>query len=284
LGWLGKSKKTPVPTGKREELWTRCSSCEAHVFREEWEKNIKVCPKCNFHDRLPCRERVELLVDPGTWTERDTNIAFADPLQFSGGGTSYQEKATQSGEKTGLKESVISGRGKIQGIDTALVVMDFRFMGGSLGSATGELILQATHRALRHRIPLVVVSASGGARMQEGMYSLMQMAKTCAGIARLHANNIPYISILTHPTMGGVSASYAMVGDVNIAEPGALIGFAGRRVIEQTIKQKLPEGFQTAEYLLEHGFLDFIVPRSDMKARLGALLAYGVNKRVRKGA
>jgi acetyl-CoA carboxylase carboxyl transferase subunit beta len=284
LGWLRKSKKTVAPAGKREELWTRCPSCEAHVFREEWEKSIKVCPKCNFHDRLTCRERIDLLIDRGTFSERDKGMGWADPLDFEGGGVSYNDKASQAEEKTGLREAVLSGRGKVNGTDIAIVVMDFRFMGGSLGSVTGELILQATHRALRHKIPLVIVSASGGARMQEGMFSLMQMAKTCAGVARLHANHLPYISILTHPTMGGVSASYSMVGDVNISEPGALIGFAGRRVIEQTIKQKLPDGFQTAEYLLEHGFLDLIVPRSEMKARLASLLAYGVNKRVRKGA
>jgi acetyl-CoA carboxylase carboxyl transferase subunit beta len=275
MGWFTKSKKPPeaLPP-KEEELWIVCTSCKAHIFKQEWDKSFKVCPKCNFHERLTCHERIDITVDDGTFREFNAEISTSDPLDFTDASEKYKEKAEATKAKIGLKESVVTGSGRINGITAALAVMDFRFLGGSLASGTGEKILLAADYALRHRRPYIIFSASGGARMHEGIISLMQMPKTCAGIARLHRAGIPYISVLTHPTTGGVSASFAMVGDLNVAEPGALIGFAGQRVIEQTIKQKLPPGFQTAEYLIEHGFIDQIVHRKDMKSFLTSVLRY----------
>ena len=276
MGWFNRSRGKPVAQGKTksEDMWVVCPSCEAHVFKEEWHKGLKVCPKCNFHDRLTCHERIKLLLDAGSWHELGAGVSTTDPLEFVDGKGKYADKAQVAKEKTGLQESVMTGCGKISGRRVVMAVMDFRFLGGSLGSGTGEKILRAAKYALKHKMPFIIVSASGGARMHEGIVSLMQMAKTCAGIARLHKARIPYISILTHPTTGGVSASFAMVGDINISEPGALIGFAGRRVIEETIKQKLPDDFQTAEYLLDHGFIDGIVNRSEMKDYLMNVLRY----------
>ncbi|MHA1567897.1 MAG: acetyl-CoA carboxylase, carboxyltransferase subunit beta [Alphaproteobacteria bacterium] len=273
MGWFRKSKKHKAAT-EHEDLWVVCRRCKAHVFKEEWERNLKVCPKCNFHGRITFQERLDLVIDAGTFEEFDADITAADPLGFVDGKGSYADKARATERATGLKEAVITGRGQINGRPVVTAVMDFRFLGGSLAGGTGEKILLASDYALRHRRPYIVFSASGGARMHEGMVSLMQMAKTCAGIARLHQARVPYISVLTDPTFGGVSASFAMVGDLNIAEPGALIGFAGRRVIEQTIKQKLPEDFQTAEYLIEHGFIDCLVNRSEMKDFLHRTLKY----------
>ena len=272
MAWFRKSKQKAQP-GKAE-LWEVCPSCKAHVFKEEWLAAIKVCPKCNHHARLTYQERLGLLIDAGTFEEFDADITARDPLKFVDAKGSYADKAAETTKQTGLKESIVTGRGNIDGIQVVIGIMDFRFLGGSLAGSTGDKILLAADYALRHRRPLILVSASGGARMHEGIVSLMQMAKTCAGIARLNRGRIPYISVLTDPTFGGVSASYAMVGDLNVAEPGALIGFAGRRVIEQTIKQKLPEDFQTAEYLLDHGFIDRIVSRSEMKDLLGNVLKY----------
>jgi len=274
MGWFRRSaQKKKAPEGK-EELWVICSACKAHIFKEEWESKLKVCPKCNFHDKITYDERLRLLLDAATFKELNPEITTSDPLGFADAKGTYAAKAEGARAMTNMKESVVTGRGKILGTPVVVAVMDFRFLGGSLGSGTGEKILLASSCALRHRLPYIVVSASGGARMQEGVISLMQLAKTCAGIARLHKEGIPYISVLTHPTTGGVSASYGMVGDINVAEPGVLIGFAGRRVIEQTIKQKLPEGFQTAEYLLEHGFVDYIVNRGEMKEFLHRVLKY----------
>jgi acetyl-CoA carboxylase carboxyl transferase subunit beta len=244
------------------------------VFKEDWGKNFNVCPRCNFHGKLTAYERINVTLDSGTFKEFNQNITPADPLEFVDSKGSYREKISESREKTKLNESVVTGTGKINDIPVVVAVMDFRFMGGSLGSATGEKILLASNHAYDRRMPYIIFSASGGARMHEGILSLMQMAKTCAGISRLEERKIPYISVLTDPTTGGVSASFAMVGDINIAEPGALIGFAGRRVIEGTIKQKLPENFQTSEYLLEHGFVDCIVHRKEMKDTLGKILSY----------
>ena len=278
MGWFRKSRRSVAIPAAENELWTVCPSCKAHIFKEEWENNLKVCPKCDFHDKITYKERLELLIDPGTFQELNAGITTSDPLKFADGKGTYANKAEDARAKTGMKESVVTGSGKIHGIQVVIAVMDFRFLGGSLGSGTGEKILLAAGYALRHKSPYIIVSASGGARMQEGTVSLMQLPKTCAGIARLHRAGIPYISVLTHPTTGGVSASYAMVGDINIAEPGVLIGFAGRRVIEQTIKQKLPDDFQTAEYLLEHGFVDRIVKRKEMKDFLYKVLKYW-NKR-----
>jgi acetyl-CoA carboxylase carboxyl transferase subunit beta len=274
MGWFTTSHKPKKAL--RDELWTQCPGCKTLVYKQEWAANLKVCPKCNYHGRLSCYERVELLIDTGTFEPRDEDVTANDPLNFTHGGGKYSDKIAQTTEKTGLKEAVLSGRGKIEGIDVVIAIMDFRFFGGSLGSGAGELIHRAAQRAVRRKLPLIVIAASGGARMQEGLVSLMQMAKTCSAIAMINQAGLPYISILTNPTMGGVSASFATVGDLNITEPGALIGFAGRRVIENTIRQKLPDDFQTAEYLLEHGFIDTIVPRKTMKADLARMMRYMV--------
>lgn len=274
MGWFTKRRETAAKPEPKEDIWIHCPACKAHIYKEEWEKNFKVCSQCNYHERMDWKERVNLLLDPKTFTELSAKVTFSDPLKFSDAKGSYAEKAAENRAKTGLNESIVTGYGKIQGIKVVLAVMDFRFMGGSLASGTGEKILQAALYALKHRQPYIIVSASGGARMHEGMVSLMQMPKTCAAIAQLREAGIPYISIMTDPTTGGVSASYAMVGDIHIAEPKALIGFAGRRVIEETIKQKLPDDFQTAEYLLEHGFVDMIVPRKELKDTLARILKY----------
>jgi len=274
MAWFIKSKRKSVPAAGAEELWTVCDSCKAHIFKEEWEKTLKVCPKCNFHDKLTYKERLTITVDPESFLEINAGITTSDPLNFSDAKGKYSEKSEATRAKTGMNESVVTGTGTINGIKVVVALMDFRFLGGSLGSGTGEKILLAANYALKRKLPYIVFSASGGARMHEGIVSLMQMARTCAGIARLHEAGIPYISVLTHPTTGGVSASFAMVGDINIAEPRSLIGFAGRRVIEQTIKQKLPDDFQTAEYLLEHGFIDKIVDRKEMKNFLHKMLCY----------
>lgn len=276
MSWFNRSKS--IKAVPKEDIWTVCKSCNAHIFKEEWKSTDSVCPKCNYHGRITCSQRIKLVIDDGTFTETNPSITPSDPLRFVDGEGRYMDKIKATVEKTKLKEAVLTGYGKINSMPVSIAVMDFRFFGGSLGSGTGEKILQAAIYAFDHEIPYIVFSASGGARMQEGMFSLMQMAKTCAGIARLREKNLPYISVLTDPTAGGVSASFAMMGDVNIAEPGALIAFAGRRVIEQTIKQKLPNNFQTAEYLLEHGFIDTIVSRKDLKNTIHQVLLYYYNK------
>ena len=279
MGWFKKSGKKPQDTSDKPELWQICPSCKAHIFKEEWAKNLKVCPKCNFHERLTARERIDLIFDPGTFREFNEQITTSDPLGFTDAKGRYSDKAEATRAKTGMNEAVITGSADIQGLRVVAAVMDFRFFGGSLGSGTGEKILLAAEHALSRNRGYIVFTASGGARMQEGIVSLMQMAKTCAGIARLHEAGLPYISVLTDPTYGGVTASYGMVGDIHIAEPGARIGFAGRPVIEQTIKQKLPADFQTAEALLRQGFIDHIVNRGDMKGFLQRVLAYWKRKR-----
>jgi acetyl-CoA carboxylase carboxyl transferase subunit beta len=273
--WFIKAKteeKQPKPV--KDDIWVKCESCNAHIFKEDWVNSLKVCPKCGYHGKLTAYERIGQILDVNTFKEMFTKIAPSDPLTFVYSKGSYKDKVKEAREKTGLNESVVCGTGKISGIPVSLAVMDFRFFGGSLGSGSGEKILLAANYAYEHKIPYIIFSASGGARMHEGILSLMQMAKTCAGIARLREKKIPFISVLTDPTTGGVVASYAMVGDVNIAEPGALVGFAGRRVIEQTIKQKLPDNFQTSEYFLEHGFIDIIVERGKLKATLADILLY----------
>ena len=275
MAWFSRSRKSRKQDGtKSQDMWTICPSCKAHVFKEEWQKKLKVCPKCNYHDRLTAGERLDLLLDADSFHPVAEDVGTSDPLGFVDGKGKYAEKAESAKAKTGLGESVVVGHGTMSGRRVLMAVMDFRFLGGSLGSGTGERIVRAASLALKHKRPLVVVSASGGARMHEGIVSLMQMAKTCAAVARLNEARIPYVSVLTHPTTGGVSASFAMVGDINIAEPGALIGFAGRRVIEETIKQKLPDDFQTAEYLLDHGFIDRIVNRGEMKDFLVSYFRY----------
>lgn len=279
MAWFSKSVKEKLPP--KPELWIKCKGCNAHVFKQDFQNNQNVCPKCNYHGKLTAQERFGQIFDAGSFVELDASVTSGDPLQFIDSKGSYADRIVEAKAKVKLNEAVVTGHGTIEGIKTVMAVMDFRFLGGSLGSATGEKILRASNYAYEQSIPYIIFSASGGARMHEGVLSLMQMAKTCAGIARLNDKKIPYISVLTDPTTGGVSASFATVGDINIAEPGALIGFAGRRVIEQTIKQKLPDDFQTSEYLLEHGFLDMIVHRRDLKKRLATILTYataGANK------
>ncbi len=263
-----------VKKKSKKDLYIKCKKCSSHIYKSEWDENLNVCPNCNYHGSITSYERINLLFDKDTFKELFNNISPTDSLKFIDLKGSYKDKYEAANKKTGLNESVVTGHGKINGIEAVIAVMDFRFLGGSLGSGTGEKILQASNYAYDNNLPYIVFSASGGARMQEGALSLMQMAKTCAGISRLNKKNIPYISVLTNPTTGGVSASYAMMGDLNIAEPGALIAFAGRRVIEQTIGEKLPDDFQTSEYLLEHGFMDSIVNRKDMKDYLSKVLSY----------
>lgn len=263
----GGLKKVKIPEG----LWVKCEGCREIIYKKEIDKNLKVCPKCNYHFRINAGERIKLLADEGSFVEVNTELTSADPLSFKDN-TSYPERIKTSQLKSGLKEAVVSGRARIKGADVVLVIMDFAFMGGSMGSAVGEKIARAAELALEEKLPLVAVSSSGGARMQEGIFSLMQMAKVSAAIGKLKENAVPYISIISDPTFGGVTASFAMLGDFIIAEPRSLIGFAGPRVIEQTIKQQLPDNFQRAEFLLEHGLIDMIVERKDMKNTLAKLL------------
>jgi acetyl-CoA carboxylase carboxyl transferase subunit beta len=267
MAWFTKAAEAPlrVPT---EALWNVCKKCGAYTPKAEYNANLKVCPACGAHGRLSARERIELLADKDSFKEIASEVIANDPLTFSDASGDYASKVKATREKTKIGESIVVGTAKLDKIPVVLGAMDFSFMGGSLGSGTGERILQAAETARKLKCPLILCTASGGARMQEGIVSLMQMAKTCAAIQRLRDEGLLYVSVMTDPTTGGVSASYAMVGDLNIAEPKTLIGFAGRRVIETTIKQKLPPEFQTSEYLLEHGFLDKIVARKDLKSFL----------------
>ncbi|MDO9578988.1 MAG: acetyl-CoA carboxylase, carboxyltransferase subunit beta [Bacteroidales bacterium] len=272
MAWY--SELTAIKKKSKKDLWIKCKKCQSHIYKSEWEENLNVCPVCNYHGSITSYERINLLFDENTFKELFNNISPIDSLKFIDLKGSYKDKYETAIKKTGISESVVTGNGKINDIEVVVAVMDFRFLGGSLGSGTGEKILQASNYAYDNNLPYIIFSASGGARMQEGVLSLMQMAKTCAGIARLNKKNIPYISVLTNPTTGGVSASYAMMGDLNISEPGALIAFAGRRVIEQTIGEKLPDDFQTSEYLLKHGFMDSIVDRKNMKNYLSNVLSF----------
>ena len=280
MAWFTKTdnKQCTKKISCKLDIWIKCPKCSSHVFKKEFSDKLNVCPKCNYHGKLNAHERISTIVDEGSFKELFETITPTDPLKFVDAKGSYATKVTEARNKTALNESVVTGVATIEEKSVVLAVMDFRFLGGSLGSGTGEKILRAANYAYEHRLPYIIFSASGGARMHEGTLSLMQMAKTCAGLARLAERNIPYISVLTDPTTGGVSASFAMVGDVHIAEPGALIGFAGRRVIEQTIKQQLPDDFQTAEYLRDHGFIDAIVERKDMRDTLSKMLSYAANK------
>ncbi|MEW6188620.1 MAG: acetyl-CoA carboxylase, carboxyltransferase subunit beta [Actinomycetota bacterium] len=263
------SEKREIPEG----IWSRCAACNEIIFQRELLRNHKVCPKCNYHFPLTPWERINLLIDGNTFKEFNPHLCSKDPLGFVAA-KSYLESLSQARERTGLDEAVVTGEGQLNGHKVILGVMDFRFVGGSMGSVVGEKITRIVEKAGREGIPLIIASASGGARMQEGMLSLVQMAKTSAALARLHEARVPYIAILTHPTTGGVAASFAMLGDVIISEPRALIGFAGPRVIEKTIKQKLPKGFQTAEFLLEHGMIDMVVPRRELKSTISRLLDF----------
>ena len=278
MGWYIKNKeKQVIPSAK--QLWAVCPKCMSHFSKKIWKENDSVCPKCNYHGRLSARERISRIADDKSFVELYREVSYLDHLDFHDGTGSYRDKVESTIAKTGETESVVIGTCTIDGYKAVLGVMDFAFMGGSLGTGTGERITLAVEKAIDERRGLVLFSASGGARMHEGILSLMQMAKTCAAIAKLKEAKLPFISVLTDPTTGGVSASYAMVGDVNITEPKSLIGFAGRRVIENTIHQKLPDDFQSAEYLEKHGFIDRIVERSRMKSFIAKLLGYfGVSK------
>jgi len=260
-------KKVKVPEG----LWTKCPSCGESLITKDIENNLNVCTKCTHHFRISAQKRIELLLDEGSFSEYDSGMVSVDFLEFKDS-KSYKSRIDAALAKGGSKDAIICGEGKIDGLAVQLAVFDFSFMGGSMGSVVGEKITRAIERGLKDGTPVIVVSASGGARMQESILSLMQMAKTSAALAKMKAKGLPFVSILTDPTTGGVTASFAMLGDVNMAEPKALIGFAGPRVIEQTIRQKLPEGFQRAEYLLDHGMVDIIVERKDMKASLSRIL------------
>ena len=260
-------RKVTVPEG----LWIKCNNCSEIIYSKEIDRNLKVCPKCDYHFRITARDRIDLLVDPGTFKEFDSQVHSEDPLQFKDS-QKYRDRIKAAVKKTGLTDAVISGTSTLDGIPVVLTVFDFFFMGGSMGSVVGEKITRAVEKAVELKCGIIIISATGGARMQEGALSLMQMAKTSAALARLRREGLPFISVLTDPTTGGVTASFAMLGDVNLAEPKALIGFAGPRVIEQTIRQELPEGFQRSEFLLEHGMIDGIVNRKELKKTLVILL------------
>jgi acetyl-CoA carboxylase carboxyl transferase subunit beta len=277
MAWF-KKQKSVDPEGPRrtkvaEGMWLKCNHCREIVYRKEVERNNKVCPKCDYHFPISVMERISLLVDLGTFKEWDAELEPQDPLGFHDT-RSYRERVKVQQEKTGRKDAIVIGEGSINGKRVALCVFDFGFMGGSMGSVVGEKICRAVDRALAARLPVIMVTTSGGARMQEGILSLMQMAKTSAAIAKLGEAKLPFISVLADPTFGGVTASVAMLGDVIIAEPKALIGFAGPRVIEQTIKQQLPDQFQRAEFLLEHGMVDMIVERKQLKETLSTLVTH----------
>lgn len=276
MAWFRKEKKPLKPTERRDlppDVFEKCPGCGEIVYRERVVGNWHVCPMCGYHFRLLAEDYIALLMDEGTFVERDAELRSGDPLGFVDL-KPYPERLAAAERQTGHGEAVIAGEGLLDGIPVCLGVMDFRFIGGSMGSVVGEKIARLGRRALETRRPLIVVSASGGARMMEGVFSLMQMAKTASVLARLHEAGIPYVSVLTDPTTGGVTASYGMLGDVNLAEPGALIGFAGPRVIEETIRQELPEGFQRAEFLLEHGMVDRVVDRRELKGTLALLLRH----------
>lgn len=275
MAWFRKDKKPLNAQDRRDlpsDVFDKCPGCGEILYRERLAQNLNVCPTCGHHLRISADAYVSLLLDAGSFEERDAELRAADPLAFSDL-KPYADRI-EAYEAKGKTEAAVSGVGRLDGIDVALAVMDFSYIGGSMGSVVGEKIARAARTALERRIPLIVVSASGGARMQEGIYSLMQMAKTSAVLARLHEASVPFISVLTHPTTGGVTASFSMLGDVNIAEPEALIGFAGPRVIEETIRQELPEGFQRAEFLKEHGMVDLVVDRRELKEEIARLLRH----------
>lgn len=261
-----------------EDLWTKCSKCDELLYTRELERNSRVCPKCSYHFRLSARERIDLLVDADTFEEWDTDIRPTDPLDFVDGQGSYTDKLVKTQQKTGETESLVTGIGEVNGRRIVLVVAEFGFLGASMGSVWGEKLARAVERAVELRVPVLTVNASGGARMHEGLFSLMQMAKTIAAFHRLGENRLPHFSLLVDPCYGGVPASFATVADVMLAEPGALIGFAGQRVIEQVTRQKLPEGFQTAEFLLEHGMIDQIIERGNIRHTLMVLADHYVGR------
>jgi acetyl-CoA carboxylase carboxyl transferase subunit beta len=261
---------------KTEGLWVKCEGCRQIIWKKDLEENMNVCPKCDRHFRIDARTRLAQLLDGNQYATFDGDIGSTDPLKFVDL-KPYWSRLKQAQEDTGLRDAVINAQGKLMGRPVVLSVMEYAFIGGSMGAVVGEAITRAVERAAESRMPLIIVSASGGARMMEGVISLMQLAKISAALARLDKAKVPYISLLTDPTTGGVTASFAMLGDLNIAEPGALIGFAGPRVIEQTIRQKLPPGFQRSEFLLEHGMLDAVVPRKELKPYIARALEFMVS-------
>ncbi len=276
MAWFRKPKQPLRSADKRDlpsEIFKKCNGCGELVYRERLAQNAQVCPECGFHSRIPPEQYLTLLLDAGSFVERETNLHSLDLLEFHDL-KPYRERLAAAEQKLGRRDSVVVGDGVVDGIPVCIAVMDFRFLGGSMGSVVGEKVARTIRRALELRRPLIIVSASGGARMQEGIYSLMQLAKTSSALARLHEAGIPFISVITDPTTGGTTASFAMLGDVHLAEPGALIGFAGPRVIEETIKQALPKGFQRSEFLREHGMVDRVVDRRQLKQTLVLLLRH----------
>jgi len=260
--------KKAVPEG----LWAKCPSCSAVLYRAEMERNLEVCPKCGYHNRIGARRRLDLFLDPEPREEIGADLESADPLKFKDS-KKYRERISAAQKKTGEKDALVVLRGQLKGKDLVAGAFEFDFMGGSMGSVVGERFARGVNAAIEKRCPMVCFAASGGARMQESLFSLMQMAKTSAALKRMSSRGLPFISVMTDPTMGGVSASFAMLGDINIGEPGALIGFAGPRVIEQTVRETLPEGFQRSEFLLEHGAIDLIIDRREMRDRVANLLS-----------
>ncbi len=279
MAWFKKVKKPIEPQANKESrvpegLWVKCPSCSEVIYNKDLVTTLNVCPKCAHHFRIGAAERLRMLFD-GEWQEYDAGLRSVDPLKFVDT-KPYSKRLEATISTTGMQDAVLCATGRIEGIETSVAAMEYTFIGGSMGVVVGEKITRAIERAMERRLPVVIVSSSGGARMMEGALSLMQMAKISAALARLDRARLPYISVLTDPTTGGVTASFAMLGDVNIAEPKALIGFAGPRVIEQTIRQKLPEGFQRSEFLLEHGMLDLVVDRRELKAAIGRVLRFGL--------
>jgi acetyl-CoA carboxylase carboxyl transferase subunit beta len=277
MTWFKRESSELDATGEKrvrtEGLWEKCEGCRQIIWKKDLDANLNVCPKCQKHFRLDARTRLSMLLDNSEWEETETNLGSTDPLAFVDT-KRYSDRLKKAQKETGIQDAIINAEGSLDGKPVIASAMEYRFIGGSMGAAVGEAITRAIERAIEKRKPLVVISASGGARMMEGLGSLMQMAKISAALAKLDDARLPYISVLTDPTTGGVTASYAMLGDLNIAEPGALIGFAGPRVIEQTIRQKLPEGFQRSEFLLEHGMLDAVVHRKDLKPYLSRALSF----------
>lgn len=275
MSWLDKikskaglGKKAPEP----EELWAECKGCNGQIYVAELEENLRVCPKCDYHFRIDAKQRINQLLDPGTFIERNNDLSATDPLKFKDS-KKYKDRLRTSIKKGMTSDAVITGSGTIANHPVEICFFEFKFMGGSMGVVAGEKITRTIERTIKNETALIILSCSGGARMQEGILSLMQMAKTSAALNKLSKEGLPYISILTDPTMGGVSASFAMLGDIILAEPGALIGFAGPRVIEQTIRQKLPDEFQRAEFLLEHGLIDQVVHRQELKQTINQILS-----------
>lgn len=276
--WFADLRKTEPPIQKQQEreiadgLWSKCQACGSVAYTKDLKANQLVCPECGHHARVDSDERIKQLIDPHTWQAIATDILPMDPLEFRDR-KAYSDRIKDYQSKTGLTDAVVTGAGLLDGLPVALGVMDFRFMGGSMGSVVGERLCRLIEHATKEKVPVIIICASGGARMQEGMLSLMQMAKISGALHHHQENKLLYIPVLTHPTTGGVTASFAMLGDIILAEPKATIGFAGRRVIEQTLREKLPEGFQTSEYLLQHGFVDEIVPRTQLKRILAQLIS-----------